>query len=80
MHLKHNPDGTFTVVFAGRDVYTGVKQVAERLGRELEWGERCPVCLKRTSSSTEPHCPPADGKRLNQPTNGSDRVKAQGLE
>jgi hypothetical protein len=79
MHLIHNPNGTYTTVFAGREVYTGVKAVAERLGRELEWGERCPQCLKRTPFTTEMHeCPgsPPDGRRLNQPTNGRDKVVA----
>jgi len=71
MHLKHNPDGTFTTIFGGREVYTGVKQVAERLGRELEWGERCPVCLKRADCSIEPLCP-APAKA----TNGRDKVEA----
>jgi hypothetical protein len=66
MHLKHNPDGTFTVVFAGREVFTGVKQTAERLGRELEWGERCPVCLTRADCSVDPHCQPRPEDRRRQ--------------
>jgi hypothetical protein len=71
MHLIHNPDGTFTTVFGGRDVYTGTKQVAERLGRELEWGERCPICLARADCSVDPHCPePA------KPTNGKHKAVA----
>jgi len=71
MHLIHHPNGTASTVFGGRVVFKGDPKQAEKIGRELEWGERCPVCLKRTTLTTEQHCPAPD-----KATNGQHEIEA----
>ena len=46
MHVVREPDGVrFTTLWRGRHVFTGSRQTAWSIGRDLEYGFRCPHCI-----------------------------------